>query len=92
MIPKVNEAKDVRAFEKYLKNKETKIWVMMETALSIVNAYDIAKSSKYLKCFVMGTNDLSAELGIEEELKRTALVTSFEKCMMATKSLQIITT
>ena len=89
LIPKVNEAKDVRAFEKYLKNKETKIWVMMETALSIVNAYDIAKSSKYLKCFVMGTNDLSAELGIEEELKRTALVTSFEKCMMATKAYKL---
>ena len=89
LIPKVNEAKDVKAFEKYLKNKETKIWVMMETALSIVNAYDIAKSSKYLKCFVMGTNDLSAELGIEEELKRTALVTSFEKCMMATKAYKL---
>ena len=89
LIPKVNEAKDVKAFEKYLKNKETKIWVMMETALSIVNAYEIAKSSKYLKCFVMGTNDLSAELGIEEELKRTALVTSFEKCMMATKAYKL---
>ena len=89
LIPKVNEAKDVKAFEKHLKNKETKIWVMMETALSIVNAYDIAKSSKYLKCFVMGTNDLSAELGIEEELKRTALVTSFEKCMMATKAYKL---
>ena len=89
LITKVNEAKDVKAFEKYLKNKETKIWVMMETALSIVNAYDIAKSSKYLKCFVMGTNDLSAELGIEEELKRTALVTSFEKCMMATKAYKL---
>ena len=89
LIPKVNEAKDVKAFEKYLKNKETKIWVMMETALSIVNAYDIAKSSKYLKCFVMGTNDLSSELGIEEELKRTALVTSFEKCMMATKAYKL---
>ena len=38
----------------------------METALAIVNAYDIAKSSKYLKCFVMGTNDLSNELGIED--------------------------
>ena len=37
----------------------------------------------------MGTNDLSAELGIEEELKRTALVTSFEKCMMATKAYKL---
>ena len=62
LIPKVNEANDVKAFEKYLKNKEIKIWVMMETALSIVNAYEIAKSSKYLKCFVMGTNDSWCQL------------------------------
>ncbi len=89
LIPKVNEAKEVIEFEKFLKNDETKIWVMMETALAIVNAYDIAKSSKYLKCFVMGTNDLSNELGIEEDLKRTALQTSFEKCMMATKAYKL---
>jgi len=89
LIPKVNEAKEVIEIEKFLKNDETKIWVMMETALAIVNAYDIAKSSKYLKCFVMGTNDLSNELGIEEDLKRTALQTSFEKCMMATKAYKL---
>ena len=89
LIPKVNEAKDIIEIEKFLKNDETKIWVMMETALAIVNAYDIAKSSKYLKCFVMGTNDLSNELGIEEDLKRTALQTSFEKCMMATKAYKL---
>ena len=89
LIPKINDAKDINECEKYLKNKETKIWVMMETALSIVNAYDIAKSSKHLKCFVMGTNDLSTELGLEEGLKRTALQTSFEKCMMATKAYKL---
>ena len=89
LIPKINDAKDIAECEKYLKNKETKIWVMMETALSIVNAYDIAKSSKHLKCFVMGTNDLSTELGLEEDLKRTALQTSFEKCMMATKAYKL---
>ena len=89
LVPKVNEAKDIQECEKYINNKEIKIWVMMETALSIVNAYDIAKSSKYLKCFVMGTNDLSTELGLEDELKRTALVTSFEKCMMASKAFKL---
>ncbi len=89
LIPKVNEAKEVIECEKFLKNDVTKIWVMMETALAIVNAYDIAKSSKHLKCFVMGTNDLSTELGIEEDLKRTALQTSFEKCMMATKAYKL---
>ena len=56
---------------------------------SIVNAYEIAKSSNLLKCFVMGTNDLSAELGLDEDLKRTALVTSFEKCMMASKAFKL---
>jgi len=89
LIPKINNAKDVIECDKYLKNGKTKIWVMMETALSIVNAYDIAKSSKNLKCFVMGTNDLSTELGVEEDLKRTALQTSFEKCMMATKAYKL---
>ena len=89
LIPKINEANDVIECEKYLKNDSTKIWVMMETALAIVNAYEIARSSKSLKCFVMGTNDLSTELGIEDKLKRTALQTSFEKCMMATKAYKL---
>ena len=89
LIPKVNSADDVIECEKLINNEDIKIWVMMETALSIVNAYDIAKVSKALKCFVMGTNDLSAELGIEEDLKRTALQTSFEKCMMASKAYKI---
>ncbi len=89
LIPKVNEAKDVKSYEQSVKSKNIKIWAMMETALSIVNAYDIAKSSKFLKCFVMGTNDLSTELGLEPELKRTGLVTSFEKCMMASKAFKL---
>ena len=89
LIPKVNSADDVIKCEKLINNEGIKIWVMMETALSIVNAYEIAKVSKALKCFVMGTNDLSAELGIEEDLKRTALQTSFEKCMMASKAYKI---
>ena len=89
LIPKVNSADDVIECEKLVNNKDIKIWVMMETALSIVNAYEIAKASKTLKCFVMGTNDLSTELGIEEDLKRTALQTSFEKCMMASKAYKI---
>ena len=89
LIPKVNSADDVIEYEKLINNEGIKIWVMMETALSIVNAYEIAKVSKALKCFVMGTNDLSAELGIEEDLKRTALQTSFEKCMMASKAYKI---
>ena len=89
LIPKVNSADDVIECEKLINNEGIKIWVMMETALSIVNAYEIAKVSKALKCFVMGTNDLSAELGIEEDLKRTALQTSFEKCMMASKAYKI---
>ena len=89
LIPKVNSADDVIECEKLINNEDIKIWVMMETALSIVNAYEIAKASKTLKCFVMGTNDLSTELGIEEDLKRTALQTSFEKCMMASKAYKI---
>ena len=89
LIPKVNSADDVIECEKLINNEDIKIWVMMETALSIVNAYEIAKVSKTLKCFVMGTNDLSTELGIEEDLKRTALQTSFEKCMMASRAYKI---
>ena len=89
LIPKVNDPQDVLFCEKSLTNNEIKIWVMMETALSIVNAYDIAKSSKKLKCFVMGTNDLSSELNLEKDLKRTGLQTSFEKCMMACKAYKL---
>ena len=89
LITKVNDSQDILFCEKSLINDEIKIWAMMETALSIVNAYDIAKSSKKLKCFVMGTNDLSSELNLEKDLKRTGLQTSFEKCMMAAKAYKL---
>jgi 2-methylfumaryl-CoA hydratase len=89
LLPKVNESKDILRYEAYLDNLDTEIWAMMETPLAIVNAYQIARSSYKLKCFVMGTNDLSQMLNLDGEHKRTGLQTSFEKCMMAAKAYQL---
>jgi len=66
LVPKVSEASDVTAISQLIHRSgaadTTKLWVMMETPLAILNAAQIAAaaglSESRLSCFVMGTNDL----------------------------------
>ena len=86
LIPKVNNPDDILKYIPYLQNKKTMIWAMMETPHAIINAYAIAACSKKLNCFVMGTNDLSKELNLNEEMRRTGLETSILTCLIAAKA------
>jgi citrate lyase subunit beta/citryl-CoA lyase len=61
----------------------------METPHAIINAYDIAACSKKLNCFVMGTNDLSKELDLNDLMRRTGLETSILTCLIAAKANKI---
>jgi citrate lyase subunit beta/citryl-CoA lyase len=65
------------------------IWAMMETPHAIINANDIASCSKKLNCFVMGTNDLSKELDLNDVMRRTGLETSILTCLIAAKANKI---
>jgi|TARA_B110000259_G_scaffold187716_1_gene242981 citrate lyase subunit beta/citryl-CoA lyase len=86
LIPKVNHRDDILKYVPYLKNKKTMLWAMMETPHAIINAYDIAACSEKLNCFVMGTNDLSKELDLNDLMRRTGLETSILTCLIATKA------
>jgi len=89
LIPKVNHPDDILKYEPYLQNKKTMIWAMMETPHAIINAYDIAACSKKLNCFIMGTNDLSKELDLNDLMRRTGLETSILTCLIAAKANKI---
>ncbi|MEO1207326.1 MAG: CoA ester lyase [Pseudomonadota bacterium] len=69
LVPKVSQPGDIMSTAKILKakgvSKTTKLWAMMETPLSILNARDIAATgadpNSGLVCLVLGTNDLLKE-------------------------------
>ncbi|MEM1371244.1 MAG: CoA ester lyase [Pseudomonadota bacterium] len=69
LVPKVSQPGDIMSTAKVLQARgvaaTTKLWAMMETPLSILNARDIAATgadpSSGLVCFVLGTNDLLKE-------------------------------
>jgi len=67
LVPKVCTPDDVRHAAALLAvaSKRTRLWLMMETPLAILNARDIAALAKdplaRLAGFVMGTNDLAKE-------------------------------
>jgi len=69
LIPKVSRPGDILSTAKILRARgaaeKTKLWAMMETPMSIVNAEAIAATrnepDSRLTCFVLGTNDLIKE-------------------------------
>lgn len=69
LIPKVSSSGDIVSAAKVLKAagapEKTRLWAMMETPLSILNARDIAATAvdteNRLSCLVLGTNDLLKE-------------------------------
>ena len=72
VIPKVDSAKQLKKIEKTLfmlekKKKLTGIRLMpsIESALSVVNCYDIASCSKRIDAVVFGIFDLLNDMGIE---------------------------
>jgi len=56
---------------------------MMETALGMLHAEEIAASSTRLTCFVMGTSDLAKELHAAHTSLRLPMITALGLCMLA---------
>jgi len=79
LMPKVNTPDDIAAVRA---QTELPVWAMMETAVGILNAADIAKASG-LEGFVMGTNDLAKELGARNRL---AMMTALQHCLLAARA------
>lgn len=68
LVPKVNRREDVVVLSQAIAaagNAETRLWIMVETPMAILNIAQIAAASQSdasrLACFCMGTNDLEKE-------------------------------
>jgi citrate lyase beta subunit len=93
LVPKVENAATVQQVAARLAAlgapESTRIWVMMETPLAMLNAPEIAASSARLSCLVMGTNDLVKELHAEHTETRTPVVTAMGLCVLAARAYKL---
>ena len=72
VIPKVNSAKELKKIEKTISSLEKKrkikgirLMPSIESALGVMNCYEIASSSKRIDALVFGIFDLLNDMGIE---------------------------
>ncbi len=73
LVPKVNDADDVRFYDAALKG-DTRLWAMIETAKAAFHLWDIAQTAKTtrLSAWVMGVNDLAKEMRARQTPGREA--------------------
>ncbi|CAM4396746.1 HpcH/HpaI aldolase/citrate lyase family protein [Palleronia rufa] len=88
LLPKVNGRADIEALDARLSQDrttaETRIWAMMETTRGVFHAAEIAMSPR-IEGFVIGTNDLAAELGCETGGDRMPLMMALQTCLAAAR-------
>ena len=62
------------------------VWCMMETPLGILHAERIASASPRIGALVMGTSDLTKDLGARHTPDRIAMATSLGICVLAARA------
>ncbi len=74
LVPKVNDAADVAAYEAAISSapSHTKLWAMIETCRSMfqLDAIGGAARTSRMTCWVMGTNDLAKEMRCRQTADR----------------------
>ncbi|MEO0381867.1 MAG: CoA ester lyase [Pseudomonadota bacterium] len=83
LMPKVSTPEDLDALAEI--TGDTPLWAMMETALGMLNAVQIATHPQ-LQGMVMGTNDLAKELQTRSRADRLGLQTGLGLCLLAAKA------
>lgn len=83
LIPKVSKAADLDAVAELI--PAVPLWAMMETALGMLNAAEIAAHPR-LQGMVMGTNDLAKELGSRFRPDRLAMQAGLGLCLLAARA------
>jgi (3S)-malyl-CoA thioesterase len=83
LVPKVSRAADLDAVAALAPGKP--LWAMMETALGMLNAAEIA-GHPALAGMVMGTNDLAKELGSRFRADRLPLAAGLGLCLLAARA------
>lgn len=83
LVPKVNRSADLDAVAAVTGDKP--LWAMMETALGMLNAAEIAGHAR-LQGMVMGTNDLAKELGSRFRADRLPMQAGLGLCLLAARA------
>lgn len=94
LLPKVETDDDIRETALFLSEEDApdtlRIWAMMETPLSILNAGSIAESGRTaggrLDCLVVGLNDLRKATGVAPDPARTFLVPWLMQVVLAARA------
>ncbi|MFO1187346.1 MAG: CoA ester lyase [Alphaproteobacteria bacterium] len=92
LVPKVSTPEEVEAADRAIARHDREgriaLWVMMETALGILNARDIAASRARTRLagFVIGTNDLAKELRCTQPAGREPLLPSLAIALLAARA------
>jgi citrate lyase subunit beta/citryl-CoA lyase len=93
LVPKVSSGAEITAISQAMTEAgalATRLWVMMETPLAMLNAGAIAAASasagSRLACFVMGTNDLAKETRARLTPGRGAMTAWLSTCVAAARA------
>lgn len=75
LAPKVSSAAEIAAYAALLP-ASTPLWIMIETAISLFRLEEMAKTARTgpLAGFVLGTNDLAAEMGVQTDARRAPFI------------------
>jgi len=94
LVPKLSRTDDIRRARAALAAahapKELQLWAMIETPAAVINAAAMgaiaAMPAPSIACYVLGTNDLAAELGARIQPGRTALVPHLAHVVLAARA------
>jgi citrate lyase subunit beta/citryl-CoA lyase len=90
LIPKVDSAEGVRMADRVLRcagaPDSLRLWVMMETPRAMLAAADIAGACPRLECLVMGTSDLTKDLGALNTPDRLPMITGLGLSLLAARA------
>lgn len=95
LVPKVEKIDDLAriaaAFKAHDTPSRTKLWIMMETPLAVLNAQPIAEASRSmptcrLETFVLGNNDIQKVTRSLEHPERLPLMFAIQSLIMAARA------
>ena len=93
LLPKTENVESVRQAETVIAANDApddlSIWCMMETPRAILNAEAIAGASPRVRCFVMGTSDLTKDLHALHTRDRLPMMTALGLCLLAARAFNL---
>jgi citrate lyase subunit beta/citryl-CoA lyase len=93
LLPKTENVESVRQSEMVMAATDAPddlaIWCMMETPRAVLNAEAIAGASPRVRCFVMGTSDLTKDLHALHTRDRLPMMTALGLCLLAARAFSL---